>query len=454
MKLYRLPFTVFILFLMPSAAHSQMRIPIYDKEDSLKAAQIGEQLITALTSGKRQEEIDSMRKIQAQLYRSALKGYRTVYLPDRHFTPVEDLLAGKVKPENVKLLSVNARTTVNLPPVVYACKNLEQLELVESHIRKIPSRLGRLKKLHTISVYGYKGRGALRFPRNNGINTLRIRGATPEVVPGNFRKFQSLDTLDLQQNQLTRLPAIQKNRNLRQLLLQENEITFDNHAIPVHRTLEHLALQKNRIKALPPSIGNLRSLKKLALNYNSLETLPAEIALLENLQELSLYSNQLKKIPSPVYKLRSLEFMDLYYNQIERVSDSIVNLPKLEILYLASNRIFALTEKLGELPHLRELYLHHNRLSYLPAGIAKCNQLHTLRFNANNMVDIPDWVGELTNLKNIDFSQNRIENTPLFLRNLPALELVSMSENPWQNKNDLHLLTEELQARGVIVNID
>ena len=101
-------------------------------------------------------------------------------------------------------------------------------------------------------------------------------------------------TLDLSDNQLTRLPeAIAQLSNLRELDLGNNQLT-----------------------RLPEAIAQLSNLRVLDLSYNQLTTLPEAIAQLSHLSWLYLSNNQLTTLPEAIKQLSQLEKLDLRGNQL------------------------------------------------------------------------------------------------------------------------------------------
>jgi Leucine-rich repeat (LRR) protein len=447
---------VFVLIFSITSLSAQQQVPVYrSKDDSVKLASLTQQIseIQRGTSPASVKLADSLWKAYHSAREHAIIRMKYVYVANENFTSLPDV-GEKNDPLEVTALSISGYKKKKLPASVYHCRNLQQLELVNTHITKLPRRLNKLRDLTHIEVYNNTPAGRLKLGRNNTVTRLKIRGESPEHIPGSFTAYKSLDTLDLARNHLTKFPRVGRNVKLRQLVLSENDLTLRQRRIRPNPHLQHLLLQRNKITDVPAVIGRFSGLKKLVLNYNSISTVAPEIGKLKDLEELGLYANELQQIPPGVFDLTGLKLLDLYFNKIEKVGDDIVKLKQLEILYLASNKIYSLSERIGELESLREVYLHHNRLSALPSSLAKLHQLEVLRFNANNLVIVPEWVRELNNLRNIDFSKNRIIRAPLQLAALEKLQIVAMTENPWENKDEVADLAENLVHRGVIVHLE
>ena len=80
--------------------------------------------------------------------------------------------------------------------------------------------------------------------------------------------------------------------------------------------LKELYLEDNELTSLPDWIGTLTNLEDLNLNYNKLTSLPYSIGNLTNLKRLSLHNNKLESLPESIGNLKNLRYLDLEYNPI------------------------------------------------------------------------------------------------------------------------------------------
>ncbi|MGB0919629.1 MAG: leucine-rich repeat domain-containing protein [Holosporaceae bacterium] len=183
---------------------------------------------------------------------------------------------------------------------------------------------------------------------------LQREGITPKAV----------EELELANCNLTSVPKwiAEKMPNLRELSLQQNQISqlpdnlFDLH----HLTL--LNLEANQITALPKAIGNLRRLDSLHLAHNNL-----------------------KNLPSTLRQLVSLQYLDLSHNQIGSLPD-LTGLNNLLVVTLDNNKDLVLPRSIGQLHALQSLELRNCNLKTVPNTFDKLNALGFLHLKGNPLI--------------------------------------------------------------------
>jgi Leucine-rich repeat (LRR) protein len=446
---------VLLLAFIAQCTYAQDATPVFKtKSDSVKYYTAQDAMRNHNPLSNKRVRMDSLWEVQQSVLKNGIIGWRYSYRADKSFTSFESLLNKEIEPTAVTKLSITDFEGKKLPEELFTCTNLEELELINSSVQKLPRQLNKLTKLHSVEIYNNQPSKPLRLSKNSTVTFLKIRSNKAGAVPSNFRKFQGLDSLDLCRNFLTKFPEIHQNKNLRQLVLSENNLTLENDRITPSKSLQTLYIRRNKITTVPDAIGNFTALKKLSFNYNEITDIKDGIAKLHNLEELSLYQNKLAVIPKGLYELSNLKVIDLYYNQIERIDDPIANLKKLEILYLANNRIYFLSDNIGALSSLRELYLHHNRVSYFPTSLSKLTNLRVLRFNDNSFAAFPDPILSLSNLENIDMSRNRLQSIPPDFGSYQKLQLLIMTENPWEDKDTITALARKMRSNGTLVHLN
>jgi Leucine-rich repeat (LRR) protein len=441
----------------PSVAQSVFNQPIFkNRADSIQFEKT-QQAIREMVDGKLYDPIvaDSIFAISTEI-RNRIIGYRKVYSVNPIFFPF-DSLAFNSDRSAIKQLSLSKVRSKKLPIEIFTCKNLEELELVNTSIGKIQKKLTSLPQLKTIFIYNNNPKRSLKLKKNQCIETLIIRGDKPNKLPTNYSKLSRLTKLDLAQNALTKFPqGISKNKKLKELILISNGITLANDVILPNPYLEKLDLGKNQIKKVPASIGGFKALKQLKFNNNTITEVDEAISKLQSLQQLSFYTNQLATIPKGVYQLPELKEIDLYYNQIERLESLSTNWKKLEVLYLAFNKVFSLPDNLGQLKTLQELYVHNNRLSSIPESISEIEGLKIFRANNNLLINWPESISKIQLLENLDLSNNSISTLPIERFQFSRLKILALVANPWdvETKKNLIVYTKSLRQRGVIVHLN
>jgi Leucine-rich repeat (LRR) protein len=347
-------------------------------------------------------------------------------------------------------LSFDEKALTSIPEEVYRCINLEEIEFVNERITQLPSKLRKLKKLHSIYVYNNEPAERLKLKRNRTVKKLIIRGSYGALLPVSFKKLRNLDTLDLKKNLgMTAFPGIFRNKKLSKLVLSENDLTLSD-LKKGSRSLKDLNLSKNKITSVPEGIGKFPQLKNLELSYNQIARVSAEIGKLKSLETISFYQNKLTAIPSGIFRLTSLRSIDLYYNRLDEVDPAIGNMTQLRILFLSNNFIKALPASIGNLSNLLALYVHHNDLDSLPLSLGKLKQLRRIGLNDNNLKEVPLYFLDFKELEDIDLSGNKITMFPIGWTSLSKLQTLGIYGNPFGNTKEVDREVEELTKMGTI----
>lgn len=132
---------------------------------------------------------------------------------------------------------------------------------------------------------------------------------TAETLPPHHPEYRAVRTI-LDRNGL-RTATVEGRIQVRDghvvgLFLQEAGVTIIPDEIGRLVKLERLACYGDRTLGLPhlrsisPEIGKCADLRELLLNHNDLTALPVEIAALTRLETLSLADNHLRELPAPV----------------------------------------------------------------------------------------------------------------------------------------------------------
>ena len=273
--------------------------------------------------------------------------------------------------------------------------SLTQLVLDYNQLMSLPSSIGELQRLESLSCAG------------NLLTTL------PDTL-GNLR---CLGRLDVQANNLRTLPAsLWKCANLYALNASSNVIDTliappTESAAPLRSSLCALRVADNRLSSDVFSLLVLfAELEVLNLSMNDLyEIPPGALAALGELRELYLSGSMLSSLPS----------------------DDLEMLPELHVLFLNGNKLQSLPAELGRLKQLHSLDVSNNQLKY---NIANWHydwnwnanpELRYLNFSGNQRFEIRPLIAHMGQREDniADFAR---------LRNLQLLGLmeVTMTHQP------------------------
>lgn len=460
--------TLFGVIFCASELSAQQSVPVFrTKEDSLvyatlqeKLTQLRNQALAATPGTKKYDSLTALnRELAQQLMKVMSTGVvrmRMIYRSDPFLTSYAEMVRTG-KPADVRKLSISGNGRKELPDSLFLCINLEELELVNWKLKRLPRKLNSLSHLKEISILNNQPTGQLKLSRNKTIKELNIRGDEGNGhLPRRYRALRNLETLDLSRNNLTKFPNLSGSRELKKVILLFNDLTLDDLKHRQPSSIVEVNLANNKIKYVPASIGAFSSVKKLNFNNNQIDSVSPAIGSLRDLEELSFYKNRLSTIPSAVYALPRLRVIDLYFNDIARADARLGEMKNLEILYLANNRLYTLPPNLGQLAGLKELYLHHNRLSNLPESVGELKGLTVLRINDNQLLEFPQFLYSLDELQNLDISHNQIQALAMNDFAFKKLKIFALVGNPWdeQTRQALPSFAEKLRQNKTVVHLN
>ncbi len=437
--------------------HAQIStsLPVFKtRADSLRYAQLNAQLTAAFQSkdfAKAHQLMDSLARLRGR----TVTGFVQRYQP-RFLTLDSALRLPEEEKATLTKLTVTGRQVTSVPTAVFQFPALQELELTETAIRKVPRTLRKIWSLQHVSVINPQGKQRLKLGRNRNIAHLTLRLASPDRLPRTYRALPALEKLDLSYCALTEIPQrLHHNKKLRSLLLNHNGLTL-RQPFRGHPSLQQLELRSNKIQTVPEGIAGFPALKRLIFTNNEITQVSPALAQLQQLTEVAFYNNRLTEVPEALYQIGTLREIDLYYNQIERLSPKVNQWKSVEVLYLSNNKFFSLPDELGSLPQLKELYLSNNRLSALPTTLAQLSSLKVLRVNNNYLSEVPASIFHLPVLENIDISRNKITEVDERLFNKQGLKILALVGNDWDLvvRDRLPGWAEQLRKTGTIVHLN
>ncbi|MBN3787034.1 leucine-rich repeat-containing protein kinase family protein [Burkholderia sp. Ac-20353] len=177
----------------------------------------------------------------------------------------------------------------------------------------------------------------LRSGQLAGARHLKLACGLTEFPREIFDLADTLETLDLSGNSLSTLPDdLPRLRRLRILFASNNPFTELPDVLGECPQLSMIGFKANRIrkvsgKSLP------RELRWLILTDNEIESLPAEIGDCARLQKLMLAGNRLRALPEEMAACSRLELVRLSANRLSELPAWLLRMPRLAWLAYAGN---------------------------------------------------------------------------------------------------------------------
>lgn len=195
-----------------------------------------------------------------------------------------------------------------------------------------------------------------------------------------------LSTLQqLEAGQLT--PEFRQTQNLQpvtRLQIADNLTEFPKQIFALADSLEILDLSNNQLTELPDDLPCLVNLRILFLSNNQFESIPKVLAACPKLEMISFKSNGLKYIEEDVLPVDT-RWLILTDNEICRLPDSMGKLHRLQKLALAGNQLTVLPDAMANCKNLELARLSANRLTSMPDWLFQLPKLSWLAFSGNDL---------------------------------------------------------------------
>ena len=170
-----------------------------------------------------------------------------------------------------------------------------------------------------------------------GCSHLKLAEGLTSLPSAIFTLADSLEVLDLANNQLTDLPdefALLK--QLKILFLSFNQFQHIPDVLAKCPKLEMIAFKGNQITTVSEHCLP-RCTRWLILTDNQISRLPNRIGELSQLKKLALAGNQLTELPTSLSQCHELELIRLSANQLTELPECVLSLPKLAWLAFSGN---------------------------------------------------------------------------------------------------------------------
>ena len=156
--------------------------------------------------------------------------------------------------------------------------------------------------------------GLTEFPRElfdlaDTLELLDLSGNKLSTLPNDFRKFTKLKIAFFSDNLFTEYPEVLADCPLLEMIgFKANQINYISEKA-ISKNIRWLILTNNQIPQLPKSIGNCYRLQKVALAGNQLTELPDEMANCRNMELLRISANKIKVLPQWLLMLPKLSWL-------------------------------------------------------------------------------------------------------------------------------------------------
>uniref|UniRef100_A0A286Y2G6 Leucine-rich repeat-containing protein 40 n=1 Tax=Cavia porcellus TaxID=10141 RepID=A0A286Y2G6_CAVPO len=358
-------------------------------------------------------------------------------------------------------LNLSSNQLQSLPAEISRMKKLKHLDCNSNVLETIPPELASMESLELLYLRRNKLRFLPEFPSCKLLKELHVGENQIEMLAAEHLKhLSSILVLDLRDNKLKSVPD----------------------EIALLQSLERLDLSNNDISSLPCSLGNLH-LKFLALEGNPLRTIRREIINVRMLRiELCNFKSKFKDgydgprqsdcvpettamtLPSEsrvnVHAIVTLKLLDFSDKQTALIPDEVFNAVKNNVITsvnFSKNQLHEIPKRIVELKEMvSDVNLSFNKLSFVSLELCMLQKLTFLDLRNNFLNSLPEEMKSLVRLQSINLSFNRFKVLPEVLYHIPTLSTILISNNqvgaldPQQMKMMENLTTLDLQNNDLL----
>uniref|UniRef100_U3KNH9 Leucine-rich repeat protein SHOC-2 n=1 Tax=Oryctolagus cuniculus TaxID=9986 RepID=U3KNH9_RABIT len=375
-------------------------------------------------------------------------------------------------------LSNNRLTTISAG--FSSLSGLVRINLSSNHLKSLPAEISRMKKLRHLDCSSNLLESIP--PELAGMESLELlylRRNKLRFLP-EFPSCKLLKELHVGENQIEMLAAdhLKHLSSILVLELRDNKLKSVPDEISLLQSLERLDLSNNDISSLPYSLGNLH-LKFLALEGNPLRTIRREI-INKGTQEVLKYLRSKIKDDGPsqsdsvtetamtlpseskvnVHAIVTLKLLDYSDKQTTLIPDEVFDAIKNNIIIsvnFSKNQLSEIPKRITELKEMvTEVNLSFNKLSCISLELCMLQKLTFLDLRSNFLNSLPEEMKSLIRLQVINLSFNRFKILPEVLYHIPTLETILISNNqvgsvdPQKMKTMENLTTLDLQNNDLL----
>ncbi|XP_075413405.1 leucine-rich repeat-containing protein 40 [Tenrec ecaudatus] len=370
---------------------------------------------------------------------------------------LKSLPAEMSRMKRLKHFDCNSNLLETIPSELASMESLELLYLRRNKLRSLPEfptcRL--LKELH-VGENQIEMLGAEHLKHLNSILVLDLRDNKLKSVPDEITLLESLERLDLSNNDISSLPYSLGNLNLKFLALEGNPLRTIRREILSKGTQEVLKYLRSKIKDDGPTENNsitetamtlpsesrvnvhaMTTLKILDYSDKQATLIPDEVfdAVKSNIiTSVNFSKNQLREIPKRIMEMKEMiSDVNLSFNKLSLISLELCMLQKLTFLDLRNNVLNSLPEEMESLVRLQVINLSFNRFKILPEVLYRIPALETILISNNQVGAVdPQKMKLMKNLATLDLQNNDLLQIPPELGNCVTLRTLLLDGNPFR----------------------
>lgn len=169
---------------------------------------------------------------------------------------------------------------------------------------------------------------------------------------------------------------------LKRVRIRENLTEFPEELFSLSETLEELDLSENQLSHVPENIGVLKNLKAIFFFDNKFEHIPTELSDCAQLTVYGFRNNNIREINLSALPER-LRWLILTGNNITQMRGDMSHLKNLQKCMLAGNQLQYLPESMRHCDALELLRISSNQLKNFPTWLLSMPRLSWLAYAGN-----------------------------------------------------------------------
>uniref|UniRef100_A0A2I3RBX8 Leucine-rich repeat protein SHOC-2 n=1 Tax=Pan troglodytes TaxID=9598 RepID=A0A2I3RBX8_PANTR len=419
---------------------------------ALTVLDIHDNQLTSLPSAIR--ELENLQKLNVSHNKlkilpeeiTNLRNLKCLYLQHNELTCISE---GFEQLSNLEDLDLSNNHLTTVPASFSSLSSLVRLNLSSNELKSLPAEINRMKIAFFLCVFQ-------SLEIKNAHNSSLILDNKLKSVPDEIILLQSLERLDLSNNDISSLPYSLGNLHLKFLALEGNPLRTIRREIISKGTQEVLKYLRSKIKDDGPSqsesatetamtlpsesrvnIHAIITLKILDYSDKQATLIPDEVfdAVKSNIiTSINFSKNQLCEIPKRMVELKEMvSDVDLSFNKLSFISLELCVLQKLTFLDLRNNFLNSLPEEMESLVRLQTINLSFNRFKMLPEVLYRIFTLETILISNNQVGSVdPQKMKMMENLTTLDLQNNDLLQIPPELGNCVNLRTLLLDGNPFR----------------------